>query len=129
MLGFLLGILSLIVGFYLLISCLWRKLRCRTFVTATVVLGYHQDTLTKIGTHHKNNFPQYHFTLNEKSYLVTDYNVSHGSAIHAGDVVRLLCDPSHPDLFWYVNGSLWRDVIWGVLSLLFAGFILFLFLI
>lgn len=129
MLGFLLGTLSLIVGLYLLISCLWRKLRCRTFVSATVVLGYHQDTLTDKGTHRKNKFPQYRFTLNEKSYLVTDYNVPHGAVIHAGDVVHLFCDPSRPDRCWYPNGGLWRDVIWGVLSLLFAGFILFLFLI
>lgn len=129
MLGILLGTLSGIVGLYLLTSCLWRKLRCRTFVTATVVLGSRQGTLTEKGTHRRNKFPQYRFALNEKSYLVTDYNVPHGVAVHAGDIVHLFCEPSRPDRCWYPVGGLWRDVIWGVLSLLFAGFVLFLFLI
>ncbi len=129
MLGILLGSLSLIVGLYLIGSCLLRKLRCRTFVNATVALGYHQNTLNDKGSHHKNRFPQYRFSLNGKDYLVIDYNVPRGSTIRTGDIVHIFCDPSHPDRYWYPTGGLWRDVLWGVLSLLFSAFILLLFLI
>ncbi len=129
MLGLILGILLLSLGLYLSGSCLWRKLRCRTFVSATVALGCNQDTLRDNGTREKNRFPRYRFSLRGKEYLVIDYNAPRGATLRTGDTVQLFCADSQPDRCWYSIGSLWKDALWGTLSLVAAAFILLLFLI
>lgn len=127
MLGILLGSLFLVLGLYLTGSSLWRKLRCQTFLTATVVMGCNQKTLSENGTSKKNRFPRYGFSLNDTSYLVTDYNVPRGAPLRTGDIVHIFCDPANPDRCWYPIGGLWKDTLWGIFSLALAAGIAFLF--
>lgn len=127
MLGILFALLFSILGLYLTGSALWRKLRCRTFLTATVAMGCNQDTLSSKGTSRKNRFPQYHFSLNGSSYLVTDYNASRGTPLRTGDIVHIFCNAAKPDRCWYAVGGLWKDTLWGLLSLVLAAGTIFLF--
>ena len=129
MLGFILGIILWTLGLYLSGSCLLRKLRCQTFVSATVALGCSQETLRENGCREKNRFPQYRFSLQGKEYMVIDYNAPRSATLRTGDLVQIFCDASRPDRCWYTAGTLWKDALWGSLSLLGAVCVTILFLI
>ena len=129
MLGLLLGSIFLALGLYLTGSVIWRKLRCRRFVSASVALGSSQELVQENGGTKKNRFPQYCFTLNGRSYVVIDYNASRGCQLRAGDPVQLYVCDACPDRCWYPVGGLWKDTLWGLTSLIFAGLIGLLFLL
>ena len=129
MLGLLFGFIFLGLGLYLTGSCLWHKLRCTHFVAAQVALGNQQDKISAKGTREKNKFPEYTFSVHGQSYHVIDYNAPRGIPLVPGDLVQVFCDPACPGKRWYLAGSLWRDGLWGVLSLLAAAFIGMLFFI
>lgn len=129
MLGLILGFVFLTLGLYLTGSAIWRKLRCRYFITATVALGGNQAVLQEGGDTKKTRFPKYSFSLHGRSYLVIDYNAPRSCQLRAGDPVQIFVDEVHPDRCWYPVGGLWKDAAWGIASLVFAGLTALLFFI